>query len=1352
MKKEFGEYYLGLDIGTDSVGWAVTDLEYNLQKFHGKEMWGIRLFDIGKTAEDRRGFRCARRRLQRRVQRIKLLQEIFAEEISKVDMGFYQRLEDSKLYQEDKRVQQKNTLFCDAAFQDKDYHQKYPTIFHLRKALIKGVPEAFDVRLVYLAIAHILKNRGHFLFEGQQISNVESFEAAFDPLNTYLQDTFGFALPDNEKENIKSVLKDNTLGINDKDKYLCKLFDAKTKQMKAIVKSLCGAKFDVTEALNLPEECSIEKAKISFKDSDYEENRNQILDTLGDLEKVECLDRLKSVFDWALLSTIKKGEQYISYAKVAAYEKHKVDIRILKQVLKKYYDKKTYYDMFSNPGIKTNYVAYVGMTKKNKKKEIVTVKKCTNEEYAKYVKTLLVANKQDPVVKAIIDDCENGTFAPKQIIRDNGVLPYQMHKIELDKILENAARYLPFLNCKDETGYTAAEKIVKILMFRIPYYVGPLNDAHISADGEKGNCWMVKKQAGKIRPWNFDEMVDKEQSAERFIRRMTNKCTYVVGEDVLPKDSLLYSKFTLLNELNNVCVNGERLPADLKQHIYRELFMYRKKVTAKAFRDFLVNNGYIDESTILSGFDGDFKNSLGSYYDFEKVIGTRVNNTEMVENIIKWIVLFGESKDLLKNRIEKYYGQTLSEMEIKKILQLKYAGWGRLSSKFLLDFTSELPGFSDELNIITALYETQNNLMELLSNKNDYISKVNDYNLQETKELTVLTYDVVRDMYVSPAVKRSVWQSLLLVEEIRGIMGSEPNKVFIEVTRSDEKDKKRTISRKNALIGLYKKCKEETRDWVAELEHRTDGDLRGDKLYLYYTQMGQCMYTGERIRLEELFSTGKDGKAIYDIEHIYPQSKTKDDSIDNRVLVKAEANRAKGDNYPVPQAIRNKCSKLWQILLDKGFISRKKYERLVRAVPFSADELAGFIARQIVETSQSTKAVAELLSRAYKNSGIVYVKAGNVSRFRQQFGFVKCRAINDYHHAKDAYLNIVVGNVYDTKFTRNPLTFIKTGTPKYSLNRMYDFSVQRNGNKAWEPGENGSISTVKRVMKSNRVLFTRYAVTVKGGLFDQMPVKKGHGQVPLKQSLSNPLSDIEKYGGYNKEVGAYFFLVEHVEKKKRVRSIEYVPIAKSKAFLDNDDALLIYCSKELGLQEARILLKRIKINTLFKIEGFLAHLSGRTSEQLIFKGANQLILSDDNERYIKRVIKFVERNKEMKGNLKVSEFDKLYVTTNIDLFNTLLEKLKTTVFGVKLSAQIKTIEKGLDTYIALSIEEQLLVLYEALHMFQCNSVSSNLKLIKGAGSAGIITLSKTISNCKKLSIIYQSPTGLFEQEIDLLKL
>ena len=367
--------------------------------------------------------------------------------------------------------------------------------------------------------------------------------------------------------------------------------------------------------------------------------------------------------------------------------------------------------------------------------------------------------------------------------------------------------------------------------------------------------------------------MDQEACAEAFIRRMTNKCTYMHDADVLPKDSLLYSKFVVLNELNNVCVNGDRLPTDLKQHIYRELFMRQKKVKAKNFRDFMINNGYMRETDSLSGFDGDFKGSLGSLIDFRKIIGVKAGDNKMVEEIIKWIVLFGDTKKLLKDRINKFYGDKLSENEIKAIVNLKYTGWGRLSREFLEQITSQIPGFANELGIITAMYETPNNLMELLSGQYQYLDKLQAYNNTMHEATGSLTYETVADLYVSPAVKRSIWQTLVLAEEIKNVMGHEPKKVFIEMTRSDVQNKKRTVSRKNSLISLYKACKGETRDWLAELENRTDGDLRGDKLFLYYTQMGRCMYTGERIEIGELFSTGADGRALYDIEHIFPQSK-----------------------------------------------------------------------------------------------------------------------------------------------------------------------------------------------------------------------------------------------------------------------------------------------------------------------------------------------------------------------------------------------------------------------------------------------------------------------------------------------
>ena len=124
MTKNCEDYYLGLDIQTNSVGWAVTDKRYNLLKSHGKTMWGIRLFEQANTAKERKEHRAARRRLIRKKQRIKQVDEYFEKDIIKIDPGFYLRLEESKFWSEDKTENQKNTLFNDKDYTDKNFHSK----------------------------------------------------------------------------------------------------------------------------------------------------------------------------------------------------------------------------------------------------------------------------------------------------------------------------------------------------------------------------------------------------------------------------------------------------------------------------------------------------------------------------------------------------------------------------------------------------------------------------------------------------------------------------------------------------------------------------------------------------------------------------------------------------------------------------------------------------------------------------------------------------------------------------------------------------------------------------------------------------------------------------------------------------------------------------------------------------------------------------------------------------------------------------------------------------------------------------------------------------------------------------
>ena len=99
----------------------------------------------------------------------------------------------------------------------------------------------------------------------------------------------------------------------------------------------------------------------------------------------------------------------------------------------------------------------------------------------------------------------------------------------------------------------------------------------------------------------------------------------------------------------------------------------------------------------------------------------------------------------------------------------------------------------------------------------DFIGKIKEFNGSRQSSNGKLTYKDVEELYVSPSVKRSIWQTLTILEEIKKIMGCEPKRIFIEMARSKE-ESKRTDSRLKKLQDLYKKCREENIDFM----HRKD--------------------------------------------------------------------------------------------------------------------------------------------------------------------------------------------------------------------------------------------------------------------------------------------------------------------------------------------------------------------------------------------------------------------------------------------------------------------------------------------------------------------------------------------------
>lgn len=1354
MKVEHTKYYLGFDIGTDSVGYAVTDENYNILKFNGKAMWGSRLFDEAKTAEGRRGFRSNRRRLSRRRQRIELLQELFSEEIQKVDAGFFQRLKDSALFPEDKAVSQTYSLFSDKSYSDIEYYNEFPTIYHLRKKLIL-TDEKQDIRLIYLALHHIMKHRGHFLFHGS-FDNVTSLRSLIDRLQVSMEENFGIVIECTEIDKLEQILRDRYMSKKDKTSEVIKLLKVggeaekvTERQVKEIIKLICGCKVKVADVYADESLKEIEKASISFTEASYEETYVVLQGELE--ERIAFLDVVKGVYDWAVLADILEGgecedKSYLSVAKVRKYEKHHSDLEKLKKIVKDY-STEEYRKLFQSIE-NSSYSAYIGYTKKNGVKK--SVERCGEKVFFDNIKKILkqIENTACNVelVEYISTEIEAGTFLPLHVGKDNGVIPYQIHEMELQKILENAEKHYAFLGQADEAGKTVSDKIKAIFTFRIPYYVGPLNTANSE------NAWFVRKEKGVIRPWNFEEKVDLDASAEKFIRRMTNKCTYLIGKDVLPKNSLLYSEFMVWNELNNVKIGSEKLADSLRKKIVEEVFKREKKVTKKRLCKFLLTEGVEFDEAELSGFDNDFKASLTSYLDMKKIFGDDIKKysvQQMIEKLILWITLYGEDSKMLKRVIRKNYSTSeISDEQVKKVCRLKYQGWGRLSKEFLTELEGVDIETGEVFNIMGALKETGNNLMQLLSNRYTFHEVLLEKNTVAVSDECKISYDnLVKDLVASPAIKRAVWQVVLIAEEIRKIMKCEPAKIFIEVARGAQ-EKERMVSRKDRLIKLYESIKDESRDWKKELENTPESEFRSIKLYLYYTQMGKCMYSGETIELSRLMDT-----TVYDRDHIYPQSKTKDDSLDNLVLVKKEINAKKG-NEVLSEEIQKKMCGFWKGLKEKGLISDIKYQRLMRKTPLTDDELAGFINRQLVETRQSTKVVADLFQRMYK-SEVVYVKAAAVSEFRKkELDMVKVRSMNDLHHAKDAYLNIVVGNVYHEKFTKNPLKWLKSHpNQEYSLNHMFDFDIVIKDKLIWKRGKNGTISVIRKNMQLRDIRYTRYATENKsgqnGGFFDQKIVARDNNpSVPIKKGM-----DVLKYGGYKTITSAYFALVESEDKKgKKQRSVEAVPLYLEKEIQKNNEVYLTYCREVYNLVNPKVILPKIKKDSYLVIDGFPMHLRGTTGKQLFLQNAVQLYLPEEEEKYLKKIEKYIQRNTQStdKNLIKISEYDGVSKESSIVLYDALCEKQNNTIYQYRPANQYKNLVNGREKFMELSAEEQCVVLNEVLHLLQCKPLAAKLSNIGGGSSAGRVMTNKFISSCKTAILVHQSVTGLFEQEINLL--
>lgn len=1160
------------------------------------------------------------------------------------DPTFLLRLENSAIQNDDPNKPAQAVTGCPLFVnkqEEKDYYKRYPTIWHLRKALMENEEHAFsDIRFLYLAIHHIIKYRGNFLREGD--IKIGQFDySIFDRLNETLAVLFDsqneddgdeenrfIGLPKSQYEGFITCANDRNLPKQPKKTKLLSMFE-KTEESKAFLEMFCtlcaGGEFS-TKKLNAKGEETYQDTKISFNSS-YDENEGTYQETLGDF--FDLVDIAKAVFDYCDLSDILNGSDNLSSAFVELYDSHKSQLSALKSICKEIDNKNGfagessfYVKLFNDPNDKSNYPAFThNKTLVDKRCDIHTFDKYVMDAILPYES--LLAGKNAINWQMLKSLAEQDRLLQTIALRSTSVIPMQLHQKELKLILKNAIS-------RNIKGIAEIEdKILKLFQYKIPYYCGPL-----TTKSNYSNVVFKNNEYRPLKPWDYEEAIDWDETKKGFMEGLTNKCTYLKDKPVLPKQSILYQDFDTWNKLNNLKVNGNKPSLQDLNDLF-SFVSQRSKTTMGDIQRFLKSKTNSKENdVVVSGWNPEDYICCSSRAAFSKngafdLSHPDTNNPKDLnkcERIIFLKTIYTDSpKDADAAIFKKFPDLTNNQKALLKTIKCKE--WSPLSKEFLELRYSDKYGEIRQ-SIIDLLRNGEGNLMQILA-KYDYQEVIDAYNAAsfQTKNKSQIVSDLIEEM--PPKMRRPVIQAVRIVQEVSKVAKKEPDQISIEVTReNNDKEKKQQLTKKaksrstqiqNFLKNLVKidaSEKKQADEVLEELKKYSDQSINGKHLYLYFLQNGKDAYTGKPINIDDVLSGNK-----YDTDHIIPQSKMKDDSIDNLVLVEREINQHRSNEYPLPESIRINPANVafWRKLKKAGMMSEKKFNNLTRTNPLTEEELGAFVAAQINLVNRSNVVIRDVLKVLYPNAKLIFSKAQYPSQIRKELNIPKLRDLNDTHHAVDAYLNIVSGVTLTDRYGN--MRFIKASQDeeKHSLNmeRYISSLIQTKEGQKTELGE-----LIDQTSRRHDFLLTYRFSYQDSAFYKQTMYKKNADLIPVHDNLPP-----ERYGGYD-SMSTEVNCVATIIGKKTTRYLVGVPhllLTKAKKGIDvTDDIVKLVPHKENEIVKVD-LKATLSLDCTVKKDGFAYLCTSKNTAQVKMKPFSPIFLTRQSEIYISNLIKFVEK-------------------------------------------------------------------------------------------------------------------------------
>lgn len=550
------------------------------------------------------------------------------------------------------------------------------------------------------------------------------------------------------------------------------------------------------------------------------------------------------------------------------------------------------------------------------------------------------------------------------------------------------------IGCHEELSDEFCDEYLAIFNRKRKYYEGPGNEKS-RTDYGKYTTRLDEK----------GEYITEKNIFEKLI----GKCSVYEEELRAAMASYTAQEFNLLNDLNNLTINGQKLQENEKRTIVDRVKTSNSINMRKIIADVM---GEKIEEFYGARIDKSEKELFHKFEAYNKMrkaladqdIDISVFSKEELDEI-GYILTINTDKEALLEAFE-HSGLGLADevrdclITLRKENSTLFCKWHSFSLKLMNE-------------LIPEMYKQPKEQMTLLTEMGVMKGKANAFT-----ELKYIPVNAASEDIFNPVVRRAVRISFRILNEILKKYGL-LDEVVIEMPRDRNSDEEKKRINDNQKMNEKEMTYIENKLALTYGIRLTPTDFSSQKqlnlkLKLWNEQDGICLYSGKQIEPKDLIEHPE----MFEIDHIIPRSISFDDSRSNKVLVYRTENQKKGNQ--TPYYYLNHSTGKWSVEQYKATaialskkreygISRKKLQNLLFSDDITKiDVQKGFINRNLNDTRYASRVILNTVQSYFNakqlNTKVSVIRGSYTHQMRTNLKLDKSREESYAHHAVDAML------------------------------------------------------------------------------------------------------------------------------------------------------------------------------------------------------------------------------------------------------------------------------------------------------------------------------------------------------------